>query len=123
MRDMAVGKDVIVRADGRDFAIASRTVDGDIFAESIVAANLRPSDAAFPLQILSFQSNAREGKYLVIFAQRCMAVDDHVRMQAATGPQRHIFADDTIRPNDTIGANLRFGMNDRGGRNHKGLKV
>ena len=97
VRDVAVGQDVIVRADARDLAVAGRAVDGDVFAEGVVVADFRARDAALPFQVLRLQSDAGEGKNFILLAQLRVAVNDDVRMQFAFVAQRDVFADDAIR--------------------------
>ena len=78
----------------------------------------RAREAALPFQVLRFQADAGEGKNLVVLAQRGMAVNDDMGMEPAVLSQRHIFADDTIRPDDATGANPRLRMNHGRGSNH-----
>ena len=52
------------------FAVAGRAVDGDVFAEGVVVADLRARDAALPFQILRLESDAGEGKDFILLAQR-----------------------------------------------------
>ena len=52
VRDVAVGKDVIARADARDFTVAGRAVNGDVFAEGVAVADFGARDAALPFQVL-----------------------------------------------------------------------
>ena len=68
VRDVAVGQDVIVRADGRDFAVAGGAVDGDVFAKGVVVADLRARDAALPFQVLRFQADAGERENFILLA-------------------------------------------------------
>ena len=102
VRDVAIGQDVVVRTNGRDFAVARGAVDGDVFPKSIVAADLGAGHAALPFQVLGFQADAGKGKNLIVRAQRGMAVNDHMGMQPATPAQGHMFADDAIRSDDAI---------------------
>ena len=53
-------------------------------------------DAALPFQVLRLQSDAGEGENFVLVAQRGMAVNNNVRMEAATVAQSDIFANDAI---------------------------
>lgn len=118
MRDVAVGENVIARANGRVFAIGSAAVDCHVLAKGVVVANLRVSRAAFPFQVLRFQANAREGKNLIAAAECRVAVDHHVRMQLAVVAEFHVLADDAIRPNMARRRDLRLRMNNGGGMNH-----
>jgi hypothetical protein len=103
VRDVAVGEDVIVRADARDFAVARRAVNGDVFAKSVFIADFRARDAAFPFQVLRLQADARERKNFIFFAELRVAVNDDVRMQFAAVAERDVFADDAIRPDFATG--------------------
>jgi hypothetical protein len=76
VRDVAVSQNVIVRTDARDFTVARRAVDGGVFTESIMVADLRARDAAFPFQILRPQTDAGERKNLVLLPKRRVAVND-----------------------------------------------
>ena len=84
VRDVAVGQDVIVRADARDLAVAGGAVDGDVFAKGVVVADFRARDAALPFQVLRLQPDAGERKNFIFLAQRRVAVNDDVRMQSAS---------------------------------------
>ena len=114
VRDVAVGQDVVVRTDARDFAVAGGAVDGDVFAEGVVVADFRARDAALPFQVLRLQPDAGERKNFILPAERRVAVNDDVRMQFAAVAERDVFADDAIRADFAAGADLRLGMNDGG---------
>ncbi len=118
VRDVAVGEDGVVRADARDFAVAGRAVDGDVFAERVAVADFRARHAAFPFQILRLQADAGERENFILLAQLRVAVNDHVRMQFAFVAQRDVFADDAIRPDLAARADFRLRMNDGGWMNH-----
>ena len=122
VRDVAVGEDVIVRADARDFAVAGRAVNGDVFAEGVAVADFGARDAALPFQILRLQPDAGERKNFVVLSEFRVAVNDDVRMQFATVAERHVFADDAVRPDLATGTDLRFGMNDGSRMNHGNLR-
>ena len=69
VRDVTVGQDGVVRTDARDFAVAGRAVNGDVFAEGVAVADFRAGDAALPFQILGFQPEAGEREDFVLPAQ------------------------------------------------------
>src|SRR5580692_7852887 len=112
MRDVAVCKDVVMRADTRHFAIAGGTVDGDVFAKSIMVADFRPRDAALPFQVLRFEADAGERKNFVYLPELCMAVNDDVRMEFTFRSERDVFADDAVGADFTSSADFCFFMND-----------
>ena len=118
VRNVAVGQDGVVRTDARDFAVAGRAVNRDVFAERIAIADFRARDAALPLQVLRFQPDAGERENFVLPAQFRVAVNDDVRMQFAAVAERHVFADDAVRANFAICADLRLRMNDGCLMNH-----
>ena len=118
VRDVAIGEDGVVRTDARDFAVAGRAVDRDVFAKRVAIADFRARDATLPLQVLRFQPDAREREYFVFPAQFRVAVNDDVRMQFAAVAERHVFADDAVRANFTLRANLRLRMNNCCVMNH-----
>jgi hypothetical protein len=110
---------MIVRTDARRVAIAGRAVDGDVFTESIVVADFRARDAAFPFQILRLQPDAGERKNFIFLSQLRMPINDDVRMQFAFFAERNVFADDAVRPDFAAGTDLRLRMNDGGVMNHR----
>jgi hypothetical protein len=112
VRDVAVGQDGVVRTDARDFAVAGRAVDGDVFAERVAVADFRARDAALPFQVLRLQPDAGERENFIPLPQLRVAVNDDVRMQFAAVAERDVFADDAIRPDFAAGADFRLGMND-----------
>jgi hypothetical protein len=78
VRDVAVGEDVIGRPDARDFAVAGRAVDGDVFAEGVAVTDFRTRKSTLPFQILRLQSDAGEWKNFIFLAEFCVAVNDDV---------------------------------------------
>ncbi len=102
VRDVAVGQDVIVRADARDFAVAGGAVDGDVFAKGVVVADFGAGDAAFPLQVLRLQSDAGERENFISFPELRVAVNDDVRMKFAAVAQHDVLADNAIWPDLAI---------------------
>src|SRR5579859_7389905 len=118
VRDVAVGQNVIVRADARDLAVTGRAVNRDIFAERVVIADFHARDAALPFQILRLQPEAREWKNFIPLSQLRVSVNDDVRMQLAAGGQGDMFPDDTIRTDVTTGVDFRPGMNDGSRMDH-----
>ena len=119
MGDVAVSQDVVIRANRCHFAVAGRAVDGDTFAEGIVVANFGSCDAALPFQILRLKADAGEGEDFVAASEFGMAIDNDMRMQAATGAQCYVFANRAIWSDFAIRANLCFGMNDRRRVDHR----
>ena len=96
VRDVAIGQDVIVRADARDLAVAGRAVNGDVFAEGVAVADFGARDAALPFQVLRLQPDARERKNFILLSEFRVAVNDDVRMKFAPVAERHVFADDAV---------------------------
>ena len=108
MRDMAISKNGIMRADARDFTLARRAVNRDIFAKSVSIADFRARDAALPFQVLRLQPDACERKNFIFRSKRRVTVNDNVRMQSAFPAERDVFADDTIWPDFTIVSDFGF---------------
>jgi hypothetical protein len=81
---VAVSQYVIVGTDLRNFTVAGRAVYRNAFAKRVVIANFGSRQPAFPLQILSLQSDAGEREKFVPASDSSVAVNDHVRMQPAT---------------------------------------
>ena len=48
VRHMRIGQQVVVRPNHRGILVSGRTVDGNVFAKSVVGANPRPSRASIP---------------------------------------------------------------------------
>jgi hypothetical protein len=79
-----------------------------------VIPNFRPRHPALPLQVLRFQSNAREGKQFIAAPERGVALDHDVGMQMTFGSEDDIRSDDAVGPDDTGIPYLGAGMNDGG---------
>ena len=117
MRDVAIGENSIVRTDAGRLAVAGGAVDGDVFAEGIAVADVRARHAALPFQVLRFQPDAGEGENFVFLSQLRMAVNHNMRMELAFAAERHVFADNAVRPDVAIVADRALGMDDGGGIN------
>src|SRR5204862_1905527 len=96
--DMAAGKDIVVGSDLRHFAIRSGAMNGDSFPDRIEITYLDPSQPAFPLQILCFQADRGKGINLIPAAQAHVPINHYMTVQSAFRPKRHIFPNNTIRP-------------------------
>ena len=105
-------------ATGRAGVLAVGAVDGDAFAEDVVVADLKAGDAAFPFQVLGFETEGGEGKNFVAVAELGVAVNDHVRMQFALVAEGDVLADDAVGSDLAAVAEFGAGMNDGGGMNH-----
>ena len=81
MRDVRAVQKIVVRADDRSTAVIGGGMDGDTFAKGIAVANLNERDPALPFQILRPQTDAGEGKNLILPAQRRVSVNYRVGMQ------------------------------------------
>jgi hypothetical protein len=123
MRDVAVSQDLIARANDCDLTIRRRAVDRYVLAKRIEITDLSARDPAFPFQILSFQSNAREGKNFVAASKGGVAVNHNMRVQAATFSQSYVLADHAIGADLTIRPDLSLRMNDRARVNHRMLRL
>src|SRR5438552_15382639 len=118
MSQVTISEDVIVRSDDGCLTIASRAMNRDILSKSIFVANFGSGQSSFPLQVLSFQADAGEGKNFVAMAKLGMTIHNHVGMEMAVVSQNDVFSNHTIRTDFTARADLRAGMNDGGGMNH-----
>ena len=110
--DMAAGQDVVVVPDDCRLAVPGGAVDGNALPDRVVIADLRAGDSPFPFQVLRLEPDAREGEHLVAFTQPRMAVNHHVRMEAAAGAELDVLADDAVGPDLAAVANLGLGMDD-----------
>src|SRR5260221_14220278 len=99
---MRASQQMIIRADAGRFAVTGGAIDGDIFTEGVAVANLGPSDAPLPFQVLSFEADAGEGKNLILLSQTRAAIDHHMGMEAATRTEDHLGADHAKRPNHAL---------------------
>jgi hypothetical protein len=115
---VGIGEDVVVGADGRNFAVTGRAVNRNALAKGVLVANFSASKAAFPFQVLGLQADTCEWKNFIAFAQPRVAVNHHMRVQPAFRTEGYVLANDAIRPDLAFRADLRLGMNDRCRMNH-----
>src|SRR6185503_3570284 len=118
MGQVAISEDVVVRSDDGRFAVTGGAMDRDVFAESVVIADLSARHAAIPFQILGLEANARKRENLVAFTERCQPVDNHMRVKPALVAEHYVLADDAIGTDLAIGSDLCARMNDGGGMDH-----
>src|SRR5262249_36530018 len=109
---VAIGQDMIVGTKARGFTVTRGTVNGDVLAKGVKVANFSPSYASFPFEVLRLETNAGEWEDFVPDAQAGFAIQDHMRVQSATGAQHHARTNHTVRPNFALRADLRAGMDD-----------
>jgi hypothetical protein len=78
MRHVRVREEIAVRPNPRHAAVVSRRVDGDMLAKHVIGPDLKMTLAAFVLQILRFQADAREREKLAPRPDGCKTVENHV---------------------------------------------
>lgn len=118
MGDVGVTKDQIVGADASGSGFGGAAVDGDVFPENIVIADMQPGGFADVFEILGFPADRGEGKKFVVFANRAMTFDDDVGMQHAVIAECDIGTDHAVRADADIIADLGEWGNNGGGVNH-----
>lgn len=118
--DVAVGQKEIVRTDSGGFSVAGCAVDGHGFADDVSISDASASDAAFPFAVLRAESDAAEGKELVVVADDGVAIYNDVGKQLATVAQNHVFSDDAIGADLAVFADAGAFVNDCAGMNHGG---
>src|SRR5262245_46332911 len=101
---VAIGQDMIVGTKPRGFTVPRGTVNGEVVPRGVNVANISPSYASFPFELLRLESNAGEWEDFVPDAQAGFDIQDHMRVQSATGAQHHARNNHAIRPNFALRA-------------------
>jgi hypothetical protein len=117
--DIGVAKNVIIRANARDFSVARRAIDARVFANGIVVAQFRPRDAALPFQILGFQADAYIRIKLVLFPDFGVPVNDNVGMKLAVFTECDVLTNDAKGADFATRAKFGFWMNNRRFMDHE----
>ena len=123
MGDVAIGQKEIVGTDDGGFSVVGCAVDGYGFADNVSISNTSVSDAAFPFAVLRAESDAAEGKELVVVADDGVAVHNDVGKQLATVAQNHVFSNDAIGADLAVFADAGVLVNDCAGMNHGGGSI
>ena len=121
--DVAIGQQEVVGTDVGCFSVAGCAVDGHGFADDVSISDASASVAAFPFVVLRAESDATEGKELVVVANDGVSVHNDVGKQPATVAQNHLFSDDAIGADLAVLADAGAFVNDCAGMNHGGSIV
>ena len=118
VREVHVGHHPILVAQARGPGILRRAaVDGDVFADRIVVANLDPGRLARVLLVLRRRADRGEMPDAVAPPDARMAVEHHVSADPAALPHFDVLADHRIRANLDIRREARAAMHERVGMN------
>ncbi len=96
------GHEVVVVADFGEFALFGSAVDGDVFSEDVVVANLEVGGLAFVLSVLGVAANDGALGEDVVFADGGVGFDGHVGVEFAPVPDHGSGFDITERSDGDI---------------------
>jgi hypothetical protein len=103
---MRVDHQEVIVAYGSLPATALRpSMDSDVLPEDIIRPYIQPRVFAPELQILWLKTNRAEGKEMVVLANGRRALNDDMRLEAATGSDTHASPDLAIRTDDNVWGN------------------
>src|SRR5690242_18833629 len=124
VRDVHVAHDVVVVADGGFGFGLRRAGDGGVFAEDVVIADAQVAAIFFAKFLVhGIDAELRAGVDVIALAERGVALDDDVRIDAAVGADFDAVFDDGVVADAAGGVDARARMDDRGGGGGHGTKL
>src|ERR1041384_6328943 len=93
-------------------------MDGGTFADGVMIPNPCARQPALPFQVLGFETDTGKRIDLVVGTEPGMAVNHHMRMEPAAGPEGHVWPEDAVRTDLAVEPDFGTRRNDGGGVDH-----
>jgi hypothetical protein len=111
-------KEVVITDDRMAPAAVRSAMNVYVFAENVVGADSQTRVLTLELKILRLESDRAEWKEMIVVADRCWTLDNHMRLESAAVSDRHAITDPAIRTDEYVGTHFCFGADDCRGVNH-----
>ena len=119
MREVDVGHDpVVVAEDGGADVLHGAPVEGGVFADGVVVADLQGGRFAAVFFVLRRSAQRGKGVDVVVFADAGRAFDDDVRGDGGAAVNVHVCADDAVCTDIDVWREFGLGVDDGGWVDH-----
>ncbi len=118
VRNVGVGHQQIVVADGRDALVLNRAaMDGDEFADDVTVADLQSGRLTGVLLVLAILAHRRKLINSIVPADAGRPLEHHMRTDDGTGTYLHARSDNGKRPDADVVGQYRIGIDEGAGMN------